>query len=218
MKQVFIVFLLAFSAFAFADEEIGVPSYPSSIDMRENFIESAVLSNDGKSFYTLQAQDLIHWNLSPLKKLEAWHVPLPALIVGQYVNRFHNIYLLENETKVLITSMEGLMIYDLQTRKVEKDIVYSSYATVKDGDLLYLTRLTPRYDHDTYDVDLEVWQLPELKRVRTVSLSDMTSDSGYRRMKLKGNLMVGKDVIYYFGAAQVQYMLILHKKNSLSKK
>jgi len=213
MRKLFFVIIFTFSLFADAGEEIGVPSYPSTIDMRKNFIESAVLSSDGKSFYTLQGQDLIHWNLSPLKKLEAWAVPLPELTVGKNVNRFHSIYLLENETKVLITSMEGLMIYDLQTRKVEKETAYSSYATVKDGDLLYLTHLTPRYDHDTYDVDLEVWQLPELKRVRTVSLSDMTSDSGYKMIKLKGNLMVGRDVIYYFGARQLLEMVILDKKS-----
>jgi len=209
MQKLFLVFFFTFALFADMGEEIGKPV----VDLRNGFIDSAVLSSDGKSFYTLQDQDLIHRNLSPLKKLEAWKVPLPGLTVGKEINQFHNIYLLENETKVLITCMERSLIYDLQNHKVEKDVQYGSYSIVKDGDLLYLTHLTPYGVSYAYNVDLEVWQLPALKHIRTVNLTMMTEQNSSEPNFYKGNLLVGHDVIFYFGSFDVLHMVILDKKS-----
>lgn len=210
MKKLLLMCLLAFSVFAFADVEIGVPA----ISWGNPPLESAVLVADGKSFYTLQGQDLIHWNLSPLKKLEAWKVPLKTIVDKSPSNRFHNIYLLKDYSKVLITSIKELMIYNLQTRKVEKKLEYSSYLTVKDGDTLYLTHLTPYKDDPfTYSVDLEVWQLPELKRIRSVNLTELTDRNGYRKMMYRGNLLAGRDVIFYFGSYDLLRMIIMDKKS-----
>lgn len=150
------------------NDEIGIPV----ISWEKAQIESAVLASDGKSFYTLQGDDLIQWNLSPLKKLQAWKVPLKKITTGEKQNRFHDIWFLDNYTKVLITSIDGMMIYNLKTHKVDKQVDYVSHSLVKDGNLIYLTHPTLIKGFE-YNIDLEVWSIPELKRVKNVNITEM---------------------------------------------
>ena len=167
MRKILLVLLFVVSVFG-SDEEIGKPV----IDWEKGQIESAVLASDGKSFYTLQGQDLIHWSLSPLKKLESWEVPLKKITTGKKQNRFHDIWFLDNYTKVLVTSIEGMMIYNLQTKKIEKEISYNIYSLVKDGDFIYLTHPT-LIKGNKYNIDFEKWSVPELKRVNSVNITGM---------------------------------------------
>lgn len=167
MQKIVLILLFVVSVFG-SDDKLGVPV----IDWKKAPIESAVLAVDGESFYTLQGADLIQWNLSPLKKLSAWQVPLKKITTGKEQNRFHDIWFLDNYTKVLITSIEGMMIYNLKTHKVEKEVAYRSYSLVKDGNFIYLSHPTHIKDN-RYNIDLEVWSIPELKRVKSVNITEM---------------------------------------------
>ena len=221
MKKILLVLLFAFFLFAGESEEIGTPV----IDWKKAQIESAVLSPDAKSFYTLQETDFIQWNLSPLKKLNEWQVPLKKIITGEEQNRFHDIWFLDNHTKVLITSIEGMMIYNLKTHTVDKQVEYVNHSLVKDGNFIYLTHPRLLKEH-IYNIDLEVWSIPELKRVKSVNITEMgrehidvccgpedinsvkpcNTNCAITRLD---NLVVGTNVIYY--PAHFDHLMILNK-------
>lgn len=208
MRKVLLVLLFVVSVFANNDEEIGRPV----IDWKQGQIESAVLSSDGKSFYTLQGKDLIHWSLSPLKKLEAWEIPLKKIKTGKKKNRFHDIWFLDNYTKVLIASIEGMMVYNLKTHKVEKKVAYRSHSLVVDGNLIYLTHPTSIKEGYKYNIDLEVWNASELKQIKSVNITEMgrkqidicydgEADNETQKSNCPienlGNLVVGTNYLYY---------------------
>lgn len=210
MKKILLVLLFTLSLFAGESEEIGIPV----INSQEEQIESAVLSPDGKSFYTLQGTYLIQWNLSPLKKLKEWQVPLKKITTGKEWNRFHDIWFLDNYTKILITSIEGMMIYNLKTHTVDKQVEYVSHSLVKDGDFLYLTHPTELDEPFSYRIDLEVWSIPELKRIKSINLTKLSYDyynSFSKAMTVNGNLLVGDSVIFYFPSSTNKIMMKLDK-------
>jgi len=202
-----LVLILIFSVGVFADEEVGIPY----IDRHKGLIESAVLSEDEKSFYTFQGEDLIHWNLSPLKKLASWKIHIKKIEIGNKKNRFHDIYFLDNYKKVLITSINELMIYNLQTNRIENSVSYRSHSIIKDGNFLYLTHPTKLDEVGEYNIDLEVWSIAKLQRVQSVNLTQLAKGLFYTPMTKNGNLLVGESVIFYF---RTNYnMLILDKKS-----
>lgn len=209
MKKIVLVLLFAFSLFAVESEEIGIPA----IDCQKEKIESAVLSTDGRSFYTLQGHDLTHWNLSPLKKIKAWKLPLKEITVGEKVDQFHDIYFLD-DNKVLITSINELMIYNLKTNQVENQVDYRSHSIVKNENFLYLTHPTELDEPFSYRIDLEVWSIPELKRIKSINLTKLSYDyynSFSKAMTVNGNLLVGDSVIFYFPSSTNKIMMKLDK-------
>ena len=210
MEKVILVLLFVVSVFA-SDDEIGKPV----VDWKKGFIESAVLASDGKSFYTLQGKDLIHWSLSPLKKLEAWEIPLKKITTGKKQNRFHDIWFLDNYTKVLITSIEGMMIYNLKIYEIEKEISYNIYSLVKDGDFIYLTHPThikgnKNIGYERYNIDFEKWSAAELKKIQSINITNMRekyigicyidedgTESSACPIDTLGSFALGRKNIYY---------------------
>jgi len=231
MKMILIVFMLMTGLYA---EEIGIPY----VDFTKAPIESAVFSKDGKSFYTLQGQDLIHWNLSPLKKIKAWKLPLKPISEGKKVQRYHNINWIDENKRVLITSINELVLYNVQTNTLEKRVVCRNHSLVKDGDLLYLARVDQEGDKDEKgnlvvrpDLHLEVWNIPDLIKIKSINVTkqsdsfkphllryrgeDDITDFHYA-IRYSGQLVIAKDVIYYF--AITKKVAVIDKKKLELKK
>ncbi len=215
-------------------EEIGVPF----IDFKKGPIESAVLASDGKSFYTLQDIDLIHWNLSPLKKIKTWKLPLEKITVGKKIDRFRDIYFLNNYSKVLLTSINELVIYNLETNQIEKRVACRNHSLVKEGNLLYLARADQKGDRDEEGnlavepyLHLEVWSILDLKKIKSMNITKQSDkftphllryrgESELREFhdasRYQGQLLLGEDVIYYF--AITAKVAVIDKKDLKLKK
>lgn len=211
MKKILLVLLFAFSLFAGESEEIGVPYF----DRDQGLIDSAVLSSDAKSFYTLKDNYFIHWSLSPLKKLQQWELSLAPLEPMKKVKNHRDVYLLNDETKVLIISRDELILYDLKTKSIEKKIACPNHSHVLEGDLLYVARADGLevkivdYPH----LYVEIWNIHALKKIKSVDISKQSDHFKYHLIKTytedgdlftpndsrmyAGTLLSGKDIIYY---------------------
>ncbi len=200
MMRVFILIFILFSGM-FASEEIGYPTI-SGYDI----IESAVLKSDGKSFYTLQDQDLIHWKLPSLKKLQAWKVPKGV----KYNHR--DIYFLDDYKKVLMLSKTEFTIYNLETNKIEKQKLIKNFQAKKHKDYIYSFRVFSEIEHrdypNTYVIYLDMWNVKTLEKVKSVNLSKLsakdfpppkppTYNQGITSIEAKGNVFFAEDVFYY---------------------
>lgn len=199
MRVLILIFIL-FSGM-FADEKIGYPTI-SGYD----FIESAVLKPDGKSFYTLQDKDLIHWKLPSLKKLEVWKVPKGV----KYNDR--DIYFLDDYKKVLMLSKTEFTIYNLETHKIEKQKQIKNFQAKKHKNYIYSFHVFSEIEHsyypETYVIYLDIWNIKTLEKVKSVNLSKLSAknfpaakppyyNQGITIIEAKGNVFFAEDVFYY---------------------
>jgi len=214
--------------------DVGTPY----VDFKKATIESAVLSKDGKNFYTLQGQDLIYWDLSPLKKIKTWKLPLELIFEGKHTQKYHNIYFTDDYKKVLISSISNLVLYNLETSLVEKRAFRKNHSLVKDGDLLYLARIDQKGDKNENgelvlrpDLHLEVWSISKLKKVKSINVTKQSDDFSphllrYRdeeeligkfefQSRYQGELLVENNLIYYFA---ITNKVAVIDKNSLELK
>jgi len=171
-----LILILIFSVGVFADEEVGIPYYGPKIEL----VDSAILSSDGESFYTLKEHLFTHWNLSPLKKLQQWSIPLPKIRPIPNVKNFRDVYVLEKEKKIIIISRDELVLYNLQSKKIEKKIPFKNLSHSIDGNMLYVARVDGPKDsngkltHYPY-LYLDVWKVPELTKIKSTNLTKQSN-------------------------------------------
>ncbi|HQS67589.1 MAG TPA: hypothetical protein PLM93_10450 [Sulfuricurvum sp.] len=233
MKKILLVLLFAFSLFAEESEEIGVPKF----DRDQGVVDSAVLAPDGKSFYTLKDNYFIHWSLSPLKKLEQWELslaPLESMKNVKNVKNHRDVYLLNDETKVLIISRDELVLYDLKSKQIEKQLPYKNLSHSLDNNLLYIVYVpdqqerSPQKTPYSPSLYLDTWKVPELTKVKSTNLTKQSENLDAHlkhhedygpyevlRTSPRGELVMGGSVIYYVTAAD-QFAII--DKSSLNLK
>lgn len=119
------------------------------------------------------------------------------------------------------------MIYDLKTHKVDKEVEYTSHSLVRDGDFIYLTHPSLIRVFE-YNIELEMWSIPELKRVKSINITEMgrkhistccgpeainsvePCETDCPIMHLN-NFVIGKNVIYY--PTEHWKVLLLNKSN-----
>lgn len=103
--------VLIFFVSVFAQEEIGIPYIPKGVGQ----IDSAVLSPDGKSFYTLKDELISQWQLNPIKKIMSFKASLKS-VSEKYSGL--NIHITSDQTKMIISSKEEIQLWDLKTKKL----------------------------------------------------------------------------------------------------
>ncbi|HQS65710.1 MAG TPA: hypothetical protein PLM93_00805 [Sulfuricurvum sp.] len=229
MKKILLVLLFAFSLFAGEREEIVEPYF----DLEQGMIDSAVLATDGKSFYTLKDNYFIHWSLSPLKKLQQWELPLVPLEHIAQAKNHRDVYLLNDETKVLIISRDELVLYDLKSQKIEKQLPFKNLSHSVDNNLLYIVYVPDQQERSqpkspyylSPSLYMDIWRVPELTKVKSANLTEQSynfdvhleNDSSFKQSLViyRGELVMGGSVIYYVTAGG---KFVIIDKSSLNLK
>jgi hypothetical protein len=234
IKVILLLLVVSKLIFASDTEEIGIPA----VDFKKARIESAVLTDDGKSFYTLQDEDLVLWNLSPLRKVKSWKVSTKPVLNQPPSQKYHHLHFVENYKKVLISSADELMLFNLENNTVEKRKYCRNHTVVQDRNTLYVARVAQKGDFDEKgklvarpDLFLEIWDIPTLEKIQLINVTRQSDkfpihllryrDEGellgefHFASRYQGQLLIGDKVLYYI--AVTKKIAVIDKRSLLLK-
>ena len=137
MRVFLVVFLMSVGVYA---EVLGIPTpereqgrFTHKAGPKDMMIESASLTPNGQSFYTLKVKKLIFWQLSPVKKIHT--INLEKVLK----DKAYDIGITSNGKRMFLSSNEELILFDLKSEKVLKKIkLKSSWGIVDGSDFLTL--------------------------------------------------------------------------------
>lgn len=187
MKKIVLVLLFAFSLFAGENEEIGVPYIDSNLGR----INSAVLSHDGLSLFTLKEGVITQWQINSLQKQTSFTVK------DSKEERFlgWRIHVTNDNSKIILQSDNELQLWDIQTKKLLQSV------SIKFG-----AGTISKYGYITVDErELKIWDENTLRLANTISSflefpAEWTKTTpspvqDWKDLRIPMNIIVGDNVV-----------------------
>ena len=115
MKKIIIlmmVFVVSVFAGGISSQEIGVPY----VEEGRGQVQSAVLTPDGESFYTLKDEIITNWQLEPIKKLNSFKIKLSE---DEKKKKYH-MSISSDSKKMIVVTRKSLLLFDLEKKKLIK--------------------------------------------------------------------------------------------------